>query len=233
MSQIPKLFADIVSSINKKTKVQSTHYFHPRFKKIVLQGDGLKGLSCKPGAQLEPRVSDTHFRHYNPSAFDKKTGTLEMMIYLHQSGPGSEWAESVKAGDAVYFMGPANKISLDTSKESVVFLGDETAIGTFLFMQNGLAKTQKFAGAVETEASLKSITDTVELALPTVTKTNTNGEALLHWLEDNFEQNRSAQFYLLGNASANNLLRNYLKEKHITNSQITSVKYWAAGKVGL
>lgn len=232
MPKIPKLLADLVASVNKKAVVTNIHYYHPQFKKIVFQGDDLKGLKCKPGAQIEPRVSDTDFRHYNPSAFDSSTGTCEMLIYLHKQGAGSRWAENVQPGEPVYLMGPANKISLNTSAPKVVLLGDETAIGTFLFMQNGLSKAQQLYGAVETEKHLQHLPQLVGLRLPVVVRRANRAEALLD-IAAQYLPHTNAQFYLLGHAGTNKLLKRYLTQNGINSSQITTVKYWEEGRSGL
>jgi NADPH-dependent ferric siderophore reductase len=234
MPTLPKFLADITAgSFMRKATVTEVHYYHEAFKKIAFCGEDLKKRDCKPGAQIEPRVSDTEFRHYNPSAYDVKKGTGEMLIYLHGNGPGSDWAEKLVVGDSIALMGPANKISLDTTRRKVVFLGDETAVGTFLFMQQGLEAGQQYAGAVETASELVHIPRLVGLNLPGIARQQTAGAALLSWLKENLEQHKDALFYLLGHSGTNKLLRNYLKEQDIPGHSIVTTKYWAEGRTGL
>jgi NADPH-dependent ferric siderophore reductase len=234
MPTLPKFLADITAgSFMRKAKVTEVHYYHESFKKIAFQGEDLKKRDCRPGAQIEPRVSDTDFRHYNPSAYDVKKGTGEMLIYLHGKGPGSEWADKLVVGDTLTLMGPANKITLDTKHKRIVMLGDETAIGTFLFMQNGMNAGQVLDGAVETTTELQHIPKLTGLNLKAVERGKENGESLVGWLRDNLDKNRDALFYLLGNSDANKLLRNYLKEQHVPGGNIVTTKYWTEGKTGL
>lgn len=172
-------------------------------------------------------------RHYNPSAFDSATGTMEMLIYLHGKGPGSAWADKVIVGDKINLMGPAMKVKLDNTQRNFVFLGDETTIGTFLFMQNSLAGGQQFNGLIETELNLLHLNQTVNLNLPTAARTAQRGEVLSTWLAGNFDAHKDAQFYLLGHNASNLKLREYLKDKGMPNSKIVMRRYWADGMEGL
>lgn len=234
MPELPKVLTDIATALfTKAATVTAVSYPDKQLKKIVFQGDALKGLKCAPGAQIEPRVSDTHMRHYNPSAFDSATGTMEMLIYLHGKGPGSAWADKVIVGDKINLMGPAMKVKLDNTQRNFVFLGDETTIGTFLFMQNSLASGQQFNGLIETEPNLLHLNQTVNLNLPTAARTAQRGEVLSKWLAENFDANKDAQFYLLGHNASNLQLRDYLKDKGIPNSKIVMRRYWADGMEGL
>lgn len=234
MPELPKVLTDIATALfTKEAKVTHIHYHDKYLKKIVFQSDALKGLQCPPGAQIEPRVSDTHMRHYNPSAYNGTMGEMELLIYLHGMGPGSAWASNIKVGDSINIMGPATKIKLDTTPGKLVFLGDETTIGTFLFMQNNLGNGQNFTGAIETEPDLLHLNQTVKLQLPNIARTDQRGSILMNWLNEHFETNKGAQFYLLGHNETNLRLRNWLKDKSIPNSRIIMRKYWADGKEGL
>ena len=234
MPELPKVLTDIATALfTKPATVTAVSYPDKYLKKIVFTGDALKGLKCPPGAQIEPRVSDRHMRHYNPSAYDAATGTMEMLIYLHGMGPGSAWAEKIQAGDKLNIMGPAMKIHADESHARQVFLGDETTIGTFLFLQNSLAKGQTFTGAIEAEPDLLHLNQTVNLQLPNVARTSQRGRALMNWLIESYEANQDALFYLLGHNASNLLLRDWLKDKGVPNSRIAMRRYWADGMEGL
>lgn len=234
MPELPKVLTDIATALfTKPATVTAVSYPDKYLKKIAFQGDALKGLKCPPGAQIEPRVSDTHMRHYNPSAYDAATGTMEMLIYLHGMGPGSAWAEKIQVGDKLNIMGPAMKIQGDSSLAKQVFLGDETTIGTFLFLQNSLAKGQTFRGIIETEPNLLHLNNAVGLNIPTAARTAQRGEVLLQWLKDNYEANKGALFYLLGHNASNLPLREWLKDKGVPNSRIAMRRYWADGMEGL
>lgn len=234
MPELPKVLTDITTALfTKPATVTAVSYPDKYLKKIVFTGDALKGLKCPPGAQIEPRVSDTHMRHYNPSAYNAATGTMEMLIYLHGMGPGSAWAEKIQVGDKLNIMGPAMKIQGDNSLSKQVFLGDETTIGTFLFLQNSLTKGQTFTGVTETELHLLHLNKTVGLNLPTAARTAQRGEVLVQWLKENYEANQDALFYLLGHNASNLQLREYLKDKGVPNSRIAMRRYWADGMEGL
>lgn len=234
MPELPKVLTDIATALfTKEAKVTYIHYYDKHLKKIAFQGNALRGLKCPPGAQIEPRVSDTHMRHYNPSAYDAATGTMEMLIYLHGMGPGSAWAEKLQVGDKLNIMGPAMKIQGDNSLGKQVFLGDETTIGTFLFLQNSLSSAQTFTGLIETEPYLLHLNQTVKLNLPTAARTSQRGEVLLQWLKENYETNKAALFYLLGHNTSNLQLRGFLKDKGVPNSRIAMRRYWADGMEGL
>lgn len=234
MPELPKVLTDIATALfTKPATVTAVSYPDKYLKKIVFTGDALKGLKCPAGAQIEPRVSDTHMRHYNPSAYDATTGTMEMLIYLHGKGPGSAWAEKIQAGDKLNIMGPAMKIHADESNNRQVFLGDETTIGTFLFLQNSLSKAQTFTGLIETQPDLLHLNNTVGLNVPTAARTAQRGEVLVQWLKDNYEANKDALFYLLGHNATNLQLRDWLKDKGVPNSRIAMRRYWADGMEGL
>lgn len=125
------------------------------------------------------------------------------------------------------------KIHADESHARQVFLGDETTIGTFLFLQNSMAKGQTFTGAIEAEPDLLHLNQTVNLQLPNVARTSQRGRALMNWLIENYEANQDALFYLLGHNASNLQLRDWLKDKGVPNSRIAMRRYWADGMEGL
>ena len=52
-----------------------------------------------------------------------------ILVYVHGDGPGSTWAERVRAGEECEMLGPRNSLDARHSSGALAVFGDETALG--------------------------------------------------------------------------------------------------------
>lgn len=114
-----------------RANVSAARRLGEKFRLIELEGPELRGAKWKPGDKIQVRVGTLTVRTYTPVFWDRMTGRMSLLVYLHGNGPGSEWAESARAGMPCAFWGPSRAVDLSAVDGPVVLFGDETSIGTF------------------------------------------------------------------------------------------------------
>lgn len=243
MPRIPKWLGDTMETVFSRmiipVSVAGVEYIFPGLKKIIMQGDFSK-IKFTPGNVIEFRVTDTDFRHYTISNFDKEKGICEMLVYLHGQSVGCKWIENLKAGDSLKMMGPGGKLSYQFSFQQHFVFGDETSLGLILCMEEAALKNkQSFFGLIELEKkhlewinylNSKSI-NSAESCFENPAKPCID---LLNNMENYFGENiDDTCFYLTGRAKSIQAFRKFLTEKGISYKQIKTEPYWAEGKKGL
>lgn len=96
---------------------------HARYRRIVLEGEGLAAGAWRPGDKVQLLLPEQDVRTYTPIAWE--AGRTTLLAFLHGEGPGARWAQAVHAGDRVRFVGPQRSLRLDGVE---LLAGDETAI---------------------------------------------------------------------------------------------------------
>ncbi len=67
-------------------------------------------------------------RDFTPRAFDPAAGTLTVDFVLHDAGPATRWAVSVRPGDTLEIGGPRGSVIVSDSFDWWLLVGDETAL---------------------------------------------------------------------------------------------------------
>lgn len=234
MPELPRVLADIFTApFNRPIQVAKVVDLDEKLRRVHFRGSSLKGLSFRPGQEIEFRVSDTSFRHYTPASLDPEKETLEVIFFLHGLGPGSAWAKSLQQDQTVNLLGPGGKFCLRPGGRHL-FLGDESTLGLFQALQH--AAKDKITGILETDASQKHWPNLLGLrSLKSVQRGAEHGQALLAWVEQHFasQHHDDSQYYIVGHAQSVVSLRRALKAKGCKRSQIHTKIYWASGKRGL
>ena len=108
--------------------VRSVQPLSPSMVRVELAGDGLRGLSHRPGQDLmltavtgPPSVR----RRWTIRSLDATAGTVAIDVALHEGTAESRLHESVP-GDVVEAIGPRGKVHLVEDAEVHVFLGDQS-----------------------------------------------------------------------------------------------------------
>jgi NADPH-dependent ferric siderophore reductase len=222
----------VFSSHVHQCTVQLAEYKTDRLKLLRFQADSLKDTKWWPGMEVEFRVSDTEFRYYTACDWNAEEGFVDILVYLHQQGPGSHLMDELSPGDTIALLGPGGKFLLGLAWQEYVFLGDETAIGLFLAFQHCLLYRMTFTGAIE--CSDESLPASVGLELKGVrTASGERGATLLEWIDATPLSTTNCIYYLAGNAHTNKLLREKLKSMGVSPALIRAKAYWMEGKKGL
>lgn len=235
MPTVPTWLADTMETVFSgrfhPTRVMETEYLHPNLKRVrfgVLQP---LGIAWVPGQQVEFRVSPSDYRHYTPYNWNAAGNHFDILFYLHGKGPGSHWANGLRADAEQTFLGPAGNLTVNRQATSHVFLGDETAMGLFIALQNALPARNRIAGAFECEPGLAHTKPHI-LDIEALPKQGPNGVALLNWLSG-YTFSPHTAFYLAGHAQSIQALRRHLMANGVRSNQIKAKAYWANNKTGL
>jgi len=94
------------------------------------------------------RVGNFVYRDYTPSGWDAETRTCTLIVVTAHNGPGSRWGRSLQSGDTVSYLGVDSSHQQPAQGRPLVFLGDETAIGHFLALQQLAGTGAEISGAV-------------------------------------------------------------------------------------
>lgn len=244
MPRVPKWMANAMEKLFRGS-------YHPvevtKIKKIAdklnlvrFEGDFSKiKKDFIPGNIIEFRVSDTEFRHYTPSFFNKNKGVCEVMFYLHEKGPGSKWVSKLKIKDTLNLLGPGGKIKFEKNSSFHIFFGDETSLGFMKCMsQEAKLHKQKYLCIVELDENHFYWTQLIDLKSVKLKKSKPNkaqsaSDYLKKWIEENQENIEEVSFYLTGNAHSIKNIRNTLKMSNIQMNRVKSEPYWVEGKSGL
>lgn len=114
----------------------------PATRRLRFTGDGLSGLTVRPGQDLMvevPAEGRRHFRRrYTIRRLDPAGSAVDLDIVLHGDGPGARWAAAIEPGDRVESIGPRGKIFLAEGVDWHLFCADEASLPATLAMIEAL-----------------------------------------------------------------------------------------------
>lgn len=138
MSTIKNILLKVLGPIIlSKSRIVETNKLGDHFMLLKIKGKSLKKGNWTPGQKVTVQITDKDMRSYTPTKWDKEDASFETLVYLHNNGPLSKWASSVKLKSKVTIMGPRASLVIDESLASFIFFGDETTFGLCYALQNG------------------------------------------------------------------------------------------------
>ncbi|ANH80482.1 hypothetical protein A8C56_05290 [Niabella ginsenosidivorans] len=242
MPRIPKWLGDTMETVFSRmiipVEVTGTEYLFPDLKRVIMEGDFTKARYA-PGNVIEFRVTDTDFRHYTLSAFDREKGICEMLVYLHGRGVGSNWAATLKVGSRARLMGPGGKIKYKEAATRHFVFGDETSVGLMeCITREAMKRGHTCYCLAELDPPHHSWTHRLGFQAVTVEKdyepaARYAAESIAAMDAAFWQQWKDAAFYITGRAKSIQAVRRVLVQKGITLKNILTEPYWAEGKTGL
>ncbi|MDM0022736.1 siderophore-interacting protein [Variovorax saccharolyticus] len=136
----------------RKLEVRAVQRITPHLIRITLGGDDLAGFNSPgfddhaklffpdpatgqltvptsgPEGPVWPPGQKPAMRDYTPRRHDSAAGTLEIDFALHDAGPATQWAESVRPGEMVGVGGPRGSFIIPTAFDWHLLVGDDTAL---------------------------------------------------------------------------------------------------------
>ncbi|MGH3882070.1 MAG: siderophore-interacting protein [Pseudonocardiaceae bacterium] len=114
-------------------KVASVQALTPRMTRVRLLDESMRGLGAIPGQTLKIYVPDPASgspvsRDYTVRDFNAAQPCLDIDFVLHGAGPAASWAQRVRPGETLEFIGPSGRYRPDLSSDWHLFAGDETAL---------------------------------------------------------------------------------------------------------
>ena len=113
--------------------VASVQALTPRMTRIRLLDESLSGLDAIPGQTLKIYVPDlcsglAVSRDYTVRDYNAAQPCLDIDFVLHGDGPAANWAQRVRPGETLEFVGPSGRYRPDPHADWYLFAGDETAL---------------------------------------------------------------------------------------------------------
>ncbi len=242
MPSLPKWIANgtevLFSLMMHPVTVSQIEYLDDDLKRVRFSGD-LHSASYVPGQVIEFRINDTEFRHYTPAYYDQEQGVCDVLFYLHDYGPGSQWAERLQVGDTTKLMGPGGKMRFQPEHQYHFIFGDESSLGLCSMLKSAAdAQHQEYLCLLELAQAHCHWPNLINLQADVVTKSNQSpAQAAVQVLRDMqgnlWETWQRATFYLTGRAKSVQAVRQALIKKGVGAKQIITFPYWADGKTGL
>lgn len=201
------------------------------FRRLVLSGPALRGVTWTPGDKLQVFLPEVGTRTYTPLRWDPSTGETELLAYLHGDGPGTQWARTVSAGAAIQVFGPRSSLAVGGASPAVVF-GDETSVA--LARANGVPgrTVLEVTDPGETQSALEALRFS-GATLVARQANEAHREALAGAVVQALQAHPGAPLVLSGRAAAIQGVRQGLKARGVSLGTVKAKAYWAPGKVGL
>ena len=199
----------------------------PRVRNIRFSGAELKNVEWLPGHKIKIQVGDK-MRSYTPAHVDPYEGWMDVVFFLHGSGPASQWAEQTKPGEEIQFIGPSKSVPMVENPPAwALFLGDETAIGLAKALLSPLPDSVQILGAIEVDASDAQAVQDFGLPLTSAIRNGAHGDALLAWLRDTEFPDGEGMIWVSGEATAAKAIKQVLIERNPPNVQFNMKPYWS------
>ena len=123
------LEATVHKLFTRSVTVQGIVGLGSAFRLITLGGDALVDVAWTPGDKIQIQLGGWVQRTYTPIDWDATLGRTRFLAYLHADGPGTQWARSLRIGDACVVFGPRRSIALAAPPAPAIVFGDETSLG--------------------------------------------------------------------------------------------------------
>jgi NADPH-dependent ferric siderophore reductase len=133
MTELPIIERHRLETRRRRLTVAAVERLSPAMLRLVLKGGDLEGFtSLSPDDHIKVFVPDgtggTAMRDYTPRRHDAAAGRLWLDFALHDAGPATLWALSVKPGDTAEIGGPRGSAVIGGQIRHWVLVGDETAL---------------------------------------------------------------------------------------------------------
>ncbi len=120
---------------------------------------GVSDLGGVPGSDVMIRLLDDAGRpvrrRYSVRRVEPSRDSLTLWLTLDHNGPGTRWSQAVQPGDDVEVIGPRGKITLDSSADWHLFIGDTSGLAAF----HRLAESIPFPGRALIAVAVESARD--------------------------------------------------------------------------
>jgi NADPH-dependent ferric siderophore reductase len=147
---------------------------------------------------MKCKVAESTYRDYTPANWNAETQTCTLFVDAGHDGYGSKWVAGLKEGEQILYLGISTTFTKPLSASTLFCLGDSSAIGHFLALEQ-LAGRANVTGALvirepEHRSAFQSFFDSALQAIPQRSKSNIDN--LHNWLIE--QQFSDAAVYLAG-----------------------------------
>lgn len=231
-----RTFAERVGAHAVLATVRSTETVSSALRAVTLTHPDAPFLAGVPGNDVMIKLpTDAHIarRRYSVRAADGDSLTLWMST--DHDGPGSRWAQELRAGDDVDLIGPRGKIPVRPDVPWHLFVGDTTSIGAFCRMAEAVTE-----GKVALIVEVESVTDFVA---PLVAKgvqafammverhgaAPTDPSPILTALAAHHLPAGDGHAYVFGELTRGQAVAAALRDRGLSSDQISLKAFWRSG----
>ena len=209
-----------------------------RFRLLRMHGEGFKNAKWKPGQTVQIFLGNLTKRAYTPMDLDPIAGSACFLFYLHDGGPGSRWAASVKPGDECQVMHPKDSLDFRNFTTPTLFFGDETsfAAAQALSRCDRPGAASYFVLEVERPAEAEMVLRRLgvkEVVLIEKQEGGTHLPQVAAKLTERAVNMRSLQWVFTGEAHSIQSILKRLKHDRVALPKIKVKAYWSLGKTGM
>lgn len=217
----------------RSCKVSSSERIGTSLQRVRFEGEALQGLvPISPGQQvsiLAEGVWPTGGRNYSISDFAPDGHWVEVIAHLHGNGPGARIFSRFTVGDSVQLWGPGGGFTFPNDGLSRVYVGDESAVGTFYSMLSHEGCSQAFCAVDNPETAIAVEALHPQFRCIQRVSTNTNAlerdDVLLEALQESLTQ-ENLRFILAGRTRTLHRLRTEMLRIGVPSSRISVRAFW-------
>ncbi len=210
----------------------------PNLHVLTLASDHFSDVHWEPGQKVDVQIGKLAYRAYTPCRLDKVKGELDLLVFRHGQGPGSQRLCELPIGETLRLRGPKDSTNINELTGKLAIFGDETSIALMIAHQ---AQDPEFDGQdsiLETNAAspLRQTLKTLGLG-KTIVMTRQELDEHLNVAASTFsgflDKAAENQVVLSGRAASVQMLRKKLISFGIQKSKLITHAFWAEGKVAL
>ncbi|XXF77172.1 siderophore-interacting protein [Myxococcaceae bacterium GXIMD 01537] len=238
MASIKRVLGDVIGKVLfKELTIERVHDVAPRFRRIDLTSESLRGTGFTPGDKLQVMLDDGP-RTYTPFSFDGARGALSLLVHVHGDTSGARWGRSAAPGDRLRAFGPRGAIPLPSFEGPLVLFGDETSFATGRVLHELRGASLRAAFVFEVASREESRTALAYLGLPEegLVERRPDDAHLAEVAErvsSALAAHPGSQLVLTGKGPSIQALRAALKARSVNAAGQKVKAYWAPGKRGL
>ena len=133
LKKIKKKTAELL--LNSGRVLEVRHWTNACMAEIDLHLPGSAMENWTEAVYIKFKVAGFTYHDYTPFAWDAETSTCSLLVDTGHEGPGSQWAQSLRSGDTVYFFKAVSARQALHGTDLVVALGDASSLAHLLALQ--------------------------------------------------------------------------------------------------
>jgi len=230
VNPIKKVFFDFIDKtitqqgqIRSVSKWESSEMYEIQ---VYLPGIDMQKWDTIP--RIKVKVAEYEYRDYSPAIWNTAEKTCYLFIHASHNGRGSSWVKQLKTGQTFLFA-PASAASVTRQKGPVLCLGDETALGHFLALDQ-LTKTEENPIDIHLSVNQNIVLPghiSMHNKLSFIKQENSESLFVFQRSLSNFNLSSYRSIYLAGHIPMVQGLRKILKSDQNVNARITSNGFWS------
>jgi NADPH-dependent ferric siderophore reductase len=162
--------------------------------------------------RAQVKIAEGAYRDYTLANWNSQNQTCTLIIDAAHTGMGSQWVKTLQKNDTLTYLGLLDTGRLNTTPGNIYCIGDATAIGHFMAIQQITQGKSRVSGAVvlHQPTHVAHFKNNFKTNIEPVPATNGNSyQALANWVTQQPFTNQMV--YIAGNKATIAKLRNLIR----------------------